>query len=191
MLPAAHAEKKVGRVLVTFYWVIDETNLRYHGPRTSELRDMHGKLIAKTSWWFRRDLRMEGSGRLRDGRTVTYVRDVNGESRYRVTASTYGDGIGKCPLVPYRTIAVDPRLIKLGSKVSIPQLKGMRLPDGTIHDGIFYANDRAPFRGLHIDFFTGVGPRSSKPFSRHGFKSRSHVVAYVVDDPDKRGCHAR
>lgn len=183
------AEKKVGRVIVTYYWLIDESSLRYRGPRTSVLRDAHGKVIARTSWWFRHDLRMEGSGRLRDGRVVTYLREIGGESRYRVTSSAFGDGIGKCPLVPYRTIAVDPRLISLGAKVYIPELKGTVLPDGTTHDGMFIANDRAPFRGMHIDVFTGAGPRASRPFARKGYKSKSHVTAYVVEPPNPRGCH--
>jgi 3D (Asp-Asp-Asp) domain-containing protein len=193
VLPGARAEKekKIGRLLVTYYWVIDESSVRYRGPRSVELRDTHGKLIARTSRWFRRDLRMEGSGRLRDGRVVTYVRELGGESRYRVTNSSYGDGIGKCPLIPYRTLAVDPRIIRLGSKVYIPELKGALLPDGTVHDGIFMANDKAPFRGMHIDIFTAVGPRSTKPFVRKGYRSRSHVVAYLLEGPDPRGCQAR
>ena len=105
-----------------------------------------------------------------------------------MTPSKYGDGILGCPLVPYRTIAVDPHFIKLGSTISIPQLKGARLPDGTIHDGIFVADDRGHFKGHHIDFFTGVGPRASRPFGRKGYGSRSHVKVYLVGDATPDDC---
>jgi 3D (Asp-Asp-Asp) domain-containing protein len=59
-------------------------------------------------------------------------------------------------MIPFRTIAVDPHFVKLGSTLSVPQMKEARLPDGTIHDGIFVADDRGHFRGSHIDIFTGI-----------------------------------
>lgn len=184
------APRNVGKMLLTYYWIIDETNLRYRGPSSVSLRDVRGNVIARTTRRFRRDLRMEGSGRLKDGRVVTYMRDVAGEGRYRVTSASHGNGIGSCRLIPYRTIAVDPKIIALGSKVSIPALKGAVLPDGTTHDGIFMANDRAPFKGMHVDVFTAFGSHSTKPFSRKA-KSRSRVEVFVVERPDRNGCHRR
>lgn len=188
--PAAdeRPKKKVGRALMTFYWMIDESSSRYHGKRDVVLRDSHGKTIAYTYRKFKRDLVMEGAGMLRDGRTVTYDQRLNGESRFRVTKSKYGDTVTGCPLVPYRTIAVDKRFVKLGSTIYIPQLKGAKLPDGTIHDGLFIASDHGHFRGAHIDVFVGAGSKSARPFSRKGYGSRSHVTVYVSGEPDPRNC---
>ena len=182
--------KKVGRALMTFYWVIDESSPRYRGSRSAVLRDVRGRVIAETNRKFKTDLVMEGTGWLRDGRTVMYEKKVEGESRFRITSSKYGLGITGCDLIPYRTLAVDPRFVKLGSKIYIPQLKGARLPDGTIHDGIFVANDRGHFGGSHIDVFIGAGPSASRPFVRRGYGSRSRVTVYVVDGSTRGDCRA-
>ena len=144
------------------------------------LRDPAGKVIASTTKRFKRELVKQGTGVLRDGRTVYFVRRMAGESRFRVTAFKLGIGSTGCPLIPYRTIAVDPHFVKLGSKVYIPQLKGARLPDGTIHDGMFIAGDRGRFRGAHVDLFAGDGPRGARPFIRRGYGSRSRVTVYVA-----------
>lgn len=189
----AHEQKKLGEFVVTYYWIIDEASLRYPRHKNTVLLDRHGKVIARTSRQFRRDLVMEGSGLLRrsERRSVTYDRIVNGTHRFRVTDAEFGNGIGTCRLEPYRTAAVDPRIIKLGSKLFIPELKGTKLPDGTIHDGIFMAHDKGAFRGRTIDIFTKVGSGATRPFIRKGYRSRSRVTVYVVAEPERRGCHAR
>lgn len=180
--------EKVGRALMTFYWVIDESAPRYRGPRDAVLRDVRGNVIARTHHKFKKDLVMEGSGWLRDGRTLTYNTRIAGESRFRVNRSKYGEGVTGCALVPYRTIAVDSHFVKTGSTVYIPQLEGTRLPDGTIHDGIFVATDRGHFRGAHIDVFIGVGSKASRPFVRKGYGSRSHVTVYLAGDGKLTDC---
>jgi 3D (Asp-Asp-Asp) domain-containing protein len=177
---ASAESKKVGRALVTFYWVADESSSRYHGKATSVLRDPAGNVIAHTTRKFKIDLVRQGSGWLRDGRTVVYISRVKGESRFRVTSTKYGLGSTGCPLVPFRTIAVDPHFVELGSTLYIPQMKGVHLPDGTIHDGNFIASDRGIFRGAHIDVFAGAGVRGVRPFNRKGIHSRSRVTVYVT-----------
>jgi len=42
---AASQPKKVGRALVTFYWIIDESSRRYRGKRDYMLRDVRGNLL--------------------------------------------------------------------------------------------------------------------------------------------------
>jgi len=185
---AEESPKKVGKALVTYYWLIDETSSRYHGKRSAVLRDVRGKTIASTTPRFKRDLVMEGSGWLRDGRTVMFDRRKDGESRFRITKAKYGLTITGCPLDPYRSIAVDPKFVKPGSTIYIPQLKGAKLPDGTEHDGKFIASDRGHFHGAHIDIFTGVGPHASRPFTRKGIASRSHVTVYVIPNQDRGDC---
>ena len=179
--PAIAATSAKGkRATLTFYWVIDETSTRYRGRRDVPLRDARGKVLAHTSQKFRRALVMEGTGWLRDGRTVLYDRKIRGEHRFRVITARYGLGVTGCRLVPYRSVAVDPRWIRLGSTIYIRQLKGAHLPDGTIHDGMFVATDRGHFRGARVDIFVGAGSRSAAPFVRKGYGSRSRVSVEVV-----------
>src|SRR3954454_4075668 len=180
--------KRIGRAIVTFYWLIDETAPRYRGKAVAELEDVRGHVIAMTSVRFRKDLIREGSGHLRDGRTVAYDQRLHGTNRFRIVHSEYGVGRLGCALVPYRTVAVDPHFIKLGTTISIPQLKGARLPDGTIHDGIFVATDRGHFRGSHVDVFVGLEPKGARPFIRKGYGSRSHVTVYFAGDSTPADC---
>jgi len=183
--------RRIGRAVLTFYWLIDETAPRYGGKAIAELEDVRGRVIARTSVRFRKDLIREGSGHLRDGRTVAYDRRLHGTNRFRIVQSEYGVGQLGCPLVPYRTVAIDPHFIKLGSTISIPQLKGTPLPDGTIHDGIFVANDRGHFRGPHIDIFIGLGTKGARPFIRKGYGSRSHVTVYAAGNAAPDDCKSR
>jgi 3D (Asp-Asp-Asp) domain-containing protein len=191
--PLNSEQRKIGRFVVTYYWVIDESTLRYPREKNALLRDRNGKILARTSRKFKNDLLMEGTGLLRrsERRTVTYYGKVNGDDRFRITDAPFGNGIGKCQLEPYRTAAVDPRVIKLGSKLFIPELKGTKLPDGTIHDGYFWAHDRGAFRGNRVDIFTKVGSGATRPFIRKGYRSRSRVTVYVAEEPKPGGCHAR
>jgi 3D (Asp-Asp-Asp) domain-containing protein len=174
--------QRIGRAIVTFYWLIDETAPRYRGKAVAELEDVRGHVIAMTSIRFRKDLIREGSGHLRDGRTVAYDQRLHGTNRFRIVASEFGVGRLGCALVPYRTVAVDPHFVKLGTTISIPQLKGTRLPDGTIHDGLFIANDRGHFHGPHVDIFIGLGTKGARPFIRKGYGSRSYVTVYSIGD---------
>jgi 3D (Asp-Asp-Asp) domain-containing protein len=179
-VPIQAEKEKVGRALVTFYWLIDEHSSKYRGNATAVLRDPAGRVLARTHPRFKLDLVRQGSGRLRDGRTVIFIKRVAGESRFRISRSTYGLGSTGCRLVPYRTIAVDPRFVKPRTRIYIPQLKGTRLPDGTVHDGMFIASDRGHFRGAHVDLFVGEGARGARPFIQKGYGSRSHVTIYAA-----------
>lgn len=183
---AKEESRSLGKALLTFYWIVDESSSRYEGKRTAELRDRRGRLIAKTHARFRKDLLREGTGWLRDGRTVTVDRKVDGVYRFRIVRSRYGLTARGCAPTPYRTVAVDPRYVKLGSKIYIPQLKGTVLPDGSTHDGIFIANDRGSFRGAHVDVFVGVGPSATRPFIRKGYRSRSRVTVHLTGSRVRR-----
>jgi 3D (Asp-Asp-Asp) domain-containing protein len=176
----AHEKEKVGRAVLTFYWVIDETSARYQGDRSAVLRDTRGRVLARTHPRFKLDLVRQGSGWLRDGRTIIYIKRVAGESRFKISSSKYGLGSTGCRLIPYRTIAVDPRFVKHGTRVYIPQLKGAELPDGTIHDGMFIAADRGHFSGARVDIFVGPGSGGTRAFTRHGYGSRSRVTVYTA-----------
>lgn len=189
---AVGAMEKIGRVRITFYWIVDESDAAYQKAPTAAIKDIRGRVLARTSARFRRHLLLEGSGKLRDGRVVTYQKHVSGEARFRVTKHPYGAAYGRCPLVPYRTIAVDPKFVKLGTRVYIPELEGTELPDGTVHDGIFFAHDRSAFvRGAHIDIFAKEGSRSARPFIAKGYRTGARVTLYRAAAPGANGCHKR
>jgi len=73
------------------------------------------------------------------------------------------DALG-CKVVAMRTAAVDKNLIPKRSVLFIKETVGMKMPDGSVHDGYWYASDvGGAIKGKRIDLFTGAGARSMKP----------------------------
>src|SRR5262249_61271131 len=69
-------------------------------------------------------------------------------------ASPFGRGAGQRPLIPFKSVAVDPRVIPLGEPLYIPEFDGMVLPDGSIHDGCVRADDTGGgIKGPQLGFF--------------------------------------
>jgi hypothetical protein len=104
-------------------------------------------------------LKLEGSGLLRDGRVVNY--DSSCKFGYGtcfqqldIVEYPFGRGAGQRPLIPFKSVAVDPRVIRLGEPLYIPEFDGLMLPDGSIHDGCVRADDTGGgIKGKKLDFF--------------------------------------
>lgn len=73
------------------------------------------------------------------------------------------DSLG-CKVVAMRTAAVDRNLIPRRSVLFIKETVGLPMPDGTAHDGFWYASDvGGAIKGERIDLFTGSGRHSMAP----------------------------
>jgi 3D (Asp-Asp-Asp) domain-containing protein len=73
------------------------------------------------------------------------------------------DSLG-CRVVAMRTAAVDRNLIPKGSILFIKETVGLRMPDGSVHDGYWYASDTGgAIKGQRIDLFTGFSAGSMNP----------------------------
>lgn len=140
------------------------------------LRDKNAKCITKG---IRHDqkcfIQMQGSGVV-DGKTYNfqhppssrgipskdscakYGRVWRGSGNVRFYTSErfpYGKGSFNNPLFPYKSIAC-PKEFKDNHKFFIPDAKGVVLPDGSKHNGIFICHDRGgAIKGRHIDTFLG------------------------------------
>ena len=80
--------------------------------------------------------------------------------------ATGNDSLG-CRPIPMRTMAVDPRYIPRRTRLFIPETVGMRMPDGTLHDGYWYASDTGgAIKGQKIALYTGHGRGSMRPAMR-------------------------
>src|SRR5713226_8668501 len=100
-----------------------------------------GREIARVTAAFRRQLDVEGAARLRDGRIVHLAETIHGQVRYRaVENAPFGVGAGY-RLMPYRTVAVNPRRVPLGTVLFVPRLVGLPLPNGEVHDGFCFAHE--------------------------------------------------
>jgi 3D (Asp-Asp-Asp) domain-containing protein len=99
----------------------------------------------------------------------------------RIKGMSSRDSLG-CKLMPMRTVAVDPSIFPRHSVLFIKETVGMRLPDGALHDGFWYASDvgRA-IKGLRVDLFTGVTAQSMQAFRTLNLATISAVRVGAFD----------
>ncbi len=174
--------KKIGDLRPTFYWVALETN--DGKPKSNALLDVNGDTIAKVGDKFFGGIKMEGTGRLLDGRIVNFHVREGKEIRWRVCppSAPYGYGLQDYILKPFHSVAVDPSVIPIPSKVYIPAAKGIPLPDGTIHDGYFDAVDIGDaIQNQRIDIFTSMGDTSAV-FEKHGLTNMTPTAVYLIQE---------
>ena len=96
----------------------------------------------------------------------------------------FGLGLDGYNLIPYRTLAVDPQVIRPGTVLYLPALDGVRLPSGEIHDGFFFAHDEGQgITGNRIDVFVGYESDVDNTLTRSGrIEDMNPVEVYLVDD---------
>lgn len=130
--------------------------------------------------------RMQGSVSLGSGKILNY----RGQERSIGNCDTALGASGSC-LIPYISVAADPRHYRMGDIISMPQMRGKRiaLPNGGTmsHPGYFIVHDTGgSIKGANrFDFFTGShGPDdSANAFGRKGGRDTQMV--------DKNACGER
>jgi 3D (Asp-Asp-Asp) domain-containing protein len=91
------------------------------------------------------------------------------------------DSLG-CRLQPMRTVAVDPRVFPRHSILFIKETVGLKMPDGSAHDGYWYASDvGGAIKGARIDLFTGAGAASMKVLQALNLTTITAVKVGVFD----------
>jgi 3D (Asp-Asp-Asp) domain-containing protein len=119
--------------------------------------------IAEVSKGFATQLAVQGTGKLRDGRVLNIWGHCNCRHTpcFKVTHAQWGTaGTGRS-LLPFRTVAVDPKVVKLGSLLYVPLLEGRTMPGrapwgGFVHDGCVIADDTGGhIGGNRLDLFVG------------------------------------
>lgn len=158
-----------------FYWLTAESDYQeIHGvPMTRggacsmaanqsvELYTRDGMFIGRVQERFACSLRLEGSGLMMDDRVLNYT----GPCKFKFGYGTcfeqldtqqfpFGRGAGQRPLIPFKSVAVDSRVIAIGEPLYIPEFDGLQLPDGSIHDGCVRADDTGGgIKKRKMDFF--------------------------------------
>jgi 3D (Asp-Asp-Asp) domain-containing protein len=181
------AEEPIGKFRNTYYYMVFESDFPREA-KTSAIRTLDGAVLARVTKKFYDALWVEGSARLRDGRTVNWAGVVDGEKRYHVTRFPWGRGTGNCPLVPFRTIAADPTQIPAGAVVRIAETVGMKLPDGSRSDGIWRAEDTGSAI-LHDRIDIYIGKKSYAHFlSEAGISHLQALTISLVNQPLPDSC---
>ena len=148
---------------LTYYWMASQDWWPYDHDEV-DLYTKEGYFLGSFPGRYVKALRTEGSGWLSDGRVVNY----SGRCRYGVgtcfetldgETHPYGRGAKRWPLVPFKSIAVDRRLVALGETLYIPEFDGLVMPDGSIHDGCVRADDTGgAIKKRLVDFFVVERP---------------------------------
>lgn len=165
-----HETDYLGEFVPSFYQIVDESDTVFDADTgTRVIRDRTADILARVNSEFYNRLMIEGCGKLCDGRIVTYDTRIADEIRFKVTEAPFGEGYASVPLIPYRTVAVDPTVIELGSILYIPSAVGVQLEDGSEHDGVFIAEDiGSAIGGNRIDFFVGFDDHIRNRFTESG-----------------------
>lgn len=117
---------------------------------------------------------------------------MTGDPDWRASARLYHAGGGGatgndslgCRPIPMRTVAVDPRVIPRRTKLFIRETVGLRLDNGEVHDGYWYASDTGgAIKGAKIDLYTGHGRASMRPAMNLNMKTLT-----IADAGDFDGC---
>ena len=177
----------LGKFDITFYYVIGEEEVARMAAKKAaaandnksadtELTAMttHPELvtiyepkscnaIAEVSRDFLSQLQLQGTGKLRDGRVLNIWGACPCERKpcFKVMENQWGTGGSGKALQPFRTVAVDRKLIKLGSLLYVPLLEGRTMPGrapwgGFVHDGCVVADDTGGgIIGNQLDLFVG------------------------------------
>jgi hypothetical protein len=161
----------IGQFIDTYYFNVVEAD--YPGPQTVPIKDGKGNLIAMVTPGFWEHFRVEGTGRLLDGREIN-----TSETGVIVVDAPMGEGT--CRLKPWRTMAVDSKAIPLGTVVKIDETVGLRLPDGTVHDGYWQAEDTGgEVRNAHVDLYIGDGDKGGLTLDEAGIHLKALTIRYV------------
>ncbi|WP_209316070.1 MULTISPECIES: 3D domain-containing protein [unclassified Brevundimonas] len=97
--------------------------------------------------------------------------------------ATGNDSLG-CRPIAMRTVAVDPKVIPRRTRLFIRETVGLRMADGSLHDGYWYASDTGgAIKGQKIDLYTGHGRGSMQPAMRLNMRTLT-----IHDAGDFDGC---
>jgi 3D (Asp-Asp-Asp) domain-containing protein len=143
---------------ISFYWLAYEQEYA-NEPYDTDIYTKQGFWIGRYPSTFIFELRLEGSGILRDGRVLNFAGDCNYGigtcfKFLELEQHPLGVGVQGRKLEPFRSVAVDPKMIPIGEPIFIPELAGTPMPDGTTHDGCVRADDQGgAIKNGRIDFF--------------------------------------
>ncbi|HEU5056085.1 MAG TPA: 3D domain-containing protein [Kofleriaceae bacterium] len=181
VLPRPEPDKKLGSFKLTYYFMAEQEG----GKRAVTLFERKGcKRIAKVSRKDAKQLALQGGGKLEDGRILIYAGrcKCSGAPCYSLADQSHewGTGIDDRPLSPFRSVAVDPNRVSIGTVLYIPELDGLTVPGrmpegGHVHDGCVVADDRGGgIKGRQLDLFM------AKEIHYRAFQRRNRIKRVTV-----------
>jgi hypothetical protein len=146
-------------VSLRFAWIAEEAE--FTGTKDTALATCDGTTIVTVSQPFALAARERGTGRLTDGRMInlSYCECGDGFDCFVELDDTFPWGMGSRnnPLALFVSISANEDDIPFGKVVYCPELAGLALPDGGVHDGCLRTDDvpSGP-KSSQIDWFVGL-----------------------------------
>jgi 3D (Asp-Asp-Asp) domain-containing protein len=163
--------KYLGKFKVTFYWIVEESD--YSGAKNTPLYLENGSVLGYFPSSFVSDLKKEACAELKGGKCISYMKRVN---KVRIVREFLG--VNGFTISPLKSVAVDPSIIPIGSKLHIPALTQM---NSYSHNGTVYAHDiGSMINGHSIDIFVGY-KSNTKLLTDAGIESSSLVDVYLLE----------
>lgn len=185
--PPATDYKVVGTFRNTNYYVVLETDYASQAKDTP-VRDMKDQVLAMVPKAFKAQMDIEGTGKLADGRVINFDGRKDKETRFQFTVHRYGRGVGNCELVPFYSVAMDKNQIALGSLIFIDETLGMKLPDGSYHDGYWRVDDvGGAIKKDRIDIFVGT-PHWGHYLDKGKIGHLQALTVRLVGEPPVKSC---
>jgi 3D (Asp-Asp-Asp) domain-containing protein len=180
----------IGKFKNTYYYLVSEHKYDDRNePKDTPMLAEDGSVLVYVKKSFYKAVKIEGSGKLNDGRVINFSSYRDQTYHWAFTKHPVGRGVGNCALVPYKTIAVDPDMIPLGSLVYIDETKGMKLPDGSLHNGYWRADDKGgAIQEKRIDIFVGVDEESGQLLADNGIKHMQALTVRLIQKPEADSC---
>ncbi len=154
-----------GTFELTYYYVAAEADYANTGDDTT-LYEPGCSVLATVPTTFADAVVIEGTGELKDGRVFNYAGSCacafSPCFEFVDENHPWGSGAQGRPLVPFRSIAVDTRVLVIGERYYVAELDGILMPGaaptgGFLHDGCVTADDTGGhILGMHIDFFSAL-----------------------------------
>jgi 3D (Asp-Asp-Asp) domain-containing protein len=135
----------IGSFTLGYYFLPLETD--YPEPDDTFLYDMGCQAIAYVSAKYADVLASAGTGKLADGSVLNYAGACSCPTTpcYLVAdaAHPWGYGVQNIALEPFRSVAVDPKEIAIGTPLYVPAFDGLMMPGDSpfLHDGCVRAHD--------------------------------------------------
>lgn len=168
----------IGKFLDTYYFNVMEEN--YPGKQTVPVKGPGGKIIAKVTPGFWEHLSVEGTGILRNGKVLNWSEKLNCFVYVEAPMAN-----GTCKLEAFRTVASDPKVIPPGTIIKIDETVGLKLPDGTVHDGIWRVEDSGgDVRNGHLDLYVGNSEANGDVLRNAGIHLKPLTVRYMGTEKD-------
>jgi 3D (Asp-Asp-Asp) domain-containing protein len=143
-----------------YYWMPLEQD--FAGPVEVDLFDMGCKTLAQVSQSFADAISTTGMGKLVDGSVLSYAGACSCPTSpcYLLAdaAHPWGYGVADIALEPFRSVAVDPKVIAIGTPLYVPAFDGVTMSDPPfVHDGCVRADDTGPsIVGAQLSWFVAL-----------------------------------